>query len=121
MSSKNDPGNWNPHAADRDGAQEHREAPPAYEVHSSGSVLASSFAVNGSSALTSPFSWPIAKSCSEQGTVDVSFSGASPRLVNELLPFVDQPQGTDFVETSDIPSPHLNVVIHVVGSRGKLH
>lgn len=71
--------------------------------------------------VTSPIPRTTAKLCSEQGTVDVSFSGASPELVNRYLPPVEQSHGVDVEETSNTSSPHLNVVIHVVGSRGELH
>lgn len=55
----------------------------------------------------------------EQGTVDVSFSGASPELVNKYLPPIEQEYDTSAAEASKLPCPSLNIVIHVVGSRGR--
>jgi hypothetical protein len=48
MASRKDTKDVNAHAAEEDGdSQLFQEAPPPYEVHSSGPVLASSFAING--------------------------------------------------------------------------
>ncbi|KAJ4050970.1 hypothetical protein NW756_003883 [Fusarium oxysporum] len=80
------------------------DAPPPYELHSSGSVLASTSRVN------------------DHGGVDIEFSSLQPDEVNRLLP----PDKAQEIEpTSSLPSaapsgpcPALNVVIQVVGSRG---
>ncbi|KAF4337198.1 sterol glucosyltransferase [Fusarium beomiforme] len=77
------------------------DAPPPYELHSSGSVLASSSRVNG---------------------LDIEFSSLNADEVNRLLP----PRKSHELETtSNVPAatpsgpcPSLNVVIQVVGSRG---
>ncbi|ENH64141.1 Sterol 3-beta-glucosyltransferase [Fusarium oxysporum f. sp. cubense race 1] len=79
------------------------DAPPPYELHSSGSVLASTSRVN------------------DHGGVDIEFSSLQPDEVNRLLP----PDKAQEIEpTSSLlsaapsgPFPALNVVIQVVGSR----
>ncbi|KAM0703866.1 hypothetical protein Q7P35_008871 [Cladosporium inversicolor] len=99
MAARQDTKDVNAHAAEEDGnSQLFQEAPPPYEVHSSGPVLASSFAIN------------------EQGTVDVSFSGASPELVNDYLPPAEQSHDSEIADTTNLLCPPLNIVIHVVGS-----
>lgn len=94
--------------------------PPPYELHSTGSVLASSAAVNGEIChQLCQERLVLANVHTEFGTVDVSFSGISPEEINRLLPS-DNP-----LETSPEPArdqdhcPSLNIVIQVVGSRGK--
>ncbi|KAF9767666.1 hypothetical protein IL306_015126 [Fusarium sp. DS 682] len=79
------------------------DAPPPYELHSSGSVLASSSRVN------------------EHGGLDIEFSSLNSDEVNRLLP---PPKSHEPETTSNLPAdpsgpcPALNVVIQVVGSRG---
>ncbi|KAF5643402.1 sterol glucosyltransferase [Fusarium tjaetaba] len=81
------------------------DAPPPYELHSSGSILASTSRVN------------------DEGKVDIEFSSLQPDELNRLLP----PDKAQEIEPSSSLSPAappsgscpaLNVVIQVVGSRG---
>ncbi|KAG8675942.1 hypothetical protein FPOAC1_001937 [Fusarium poae] len=79
------------------------DVPPPYELHSSGTVLASSAAVN------------------EHGSLDITFSSMAPEEVNRLLPPPKTHQPESIAESSTTPQqpcPNLNVVIQVVGSRG---
>lgn len=104
MSSSKDIKNTNAHAFEDDSSQLSQDAPPPpYEVHSSGPVLSSSFGIN------------------DQGTVDVSFSGASPELVNDYLPPIHHLQDSAITDTTDSTCPPLNIAIHVVGSRGRFY
>ncbi|KAM6525894.1 hypothetical protein FALCPG4_011426 [Fusarium falciforme] len=75
------------------------DAPPPYELHSSGSILATSTTVN------------------VDGTLNVDFSSTSPGELNKLLPPVPRPSSHP-APRDDVPCPPLNVVIQVVGSRG---
>ncbi|ETS77967.1 hypothetical protein PFICI_10029 [Pestalotiopsis fici W106-1] len=77
------------------------EPPPPYELQSSGHVLASSATIQ------------------EDGSIAIAFSSKSPQDIEQLLPALPVSQA----ETEPIPQaaatcPALNVVIHVVGSRG---
>ncbi|KAM0358606.1 hypothetical protein ACHAO7_003691 [Fusarium culmorum] len=79
------------------------DVPPPYELHSSGTVLASSAAVN------------------EHGSLDITFSSMAPEEVNRLLPPQKPHQPESAAESSATPQqpcPRLTVVIQVVGSRG---
>ncbi|KAF5712393.1 sterol glucosyltransferase [Fusarium mundagurra] len=80
------------------------DAPPPYELHSSGSILASTSRVN------------------DEGKVDIEFSSLQPDEVNRLLP-PDKAQDIELSRSFSAaapsePCPALNVVIQVVGSRG---
>ncbi|KAL0929369.1 sterol glucosyltransferase [Colletotrichum truncatum] len=82
-------------------SEEFLDAPPPYEVHSSGEVLASSAAVNG------------------DGSIDISFSSHSPTQLQErLLQHSTQQQPVAASEYVRQEHPSLNIVIQVVGSRG---
>ncbi|RGP74453.1 hypothetical protein FLONG3_6012 [Fusarium longipes] len=79
------------------------DVPPPYELHSSGTVLASSAAVN------------------EHGSLDITFSSMAPEEVNRLLPPLKPQQSEPVTGLSAIPQqncPSLTIVIQVVGSRG---
>ncbi|KAH7150277.1 hypothetical protein B0J13DRAFT_549849 [Dactylonectria estremocensis] len=73
--------------------------PPPYELHSSGSVLASSTVINA------------------QGGVDIEFASTSLSDVDRLLPPICQPDKTEQTPSKK-PCPPLQIVIQVVGSRG---
>lgn len=60
----------------------------------------------------------LAETVIDQGAVDVDFSGASVEEVNRYLPPIEQPQDPESTHVDDTPCPPINVVIHVVGSRG---
>ncbi|KAH7134102.1 hypothetical protein EDB81DRAFT_694216 [Dactylonectria macrodidyma] len=74
------------------------DTPPPYELHSSGSVLASSTVINA------------------QGGVDIEFASTSPSDVDRLLPPICQPANPK--QHPPRPCPSLQIVIQVVGSRG---
>ncbi|KAM4067292.1 UDP-glucoronosyl and UDP-glucosyl transferase domain-containing protein [Hirsutella rhossiliensis] len=85
--------------SDEEGKGDHDwDAPPPYELHSSGSVLASSFAVTA------------------DGRLNVEFSSTAPQELERLLPPVPTPQPGE--AQAEIRCPTLNIVIQVVGSRG---
>ncbi|KKA30686.1 hypothetical protein TD95_004632 [Thielaviopsis punctulata] len=73
-------------------------APPPYELHSEGSVLTSSTAINA------------------QGGIDIRFSSIAPHELEALLPPLPKP--TEAAAGPVKPIPALNIVIQVVGSRG---
>ncbi|KAK8130689.1 glycosyltransferase family 28 domain-containing protein [Apiospora kogelbergensis] len=81
------------------------DAPPPYELHSTGDILASSAAIT------------------ENGSIDIAFNSTAPAELKQLIN--RQPQGlpSDPGVASAAPPPRrdvpgLNIVIQVVGSRG---
>ncbi|KAI1857259.1 uncharacterized protein JN550_013342 [Neoarthrinium moseri] len=75
------------------------DAPPPYELHSSGSVLASSAAIQA------------------DGSIKIGFSSPDPKAVTQLLPALPLSQPVPQTVSHET-CPALNIVIHVVGSRG---
>lgn len=80
------------------------DAPPPYQFHSSGSVLASSAAINAT------------------GGIDINFSSSRPQELERLLsppPLVRTNAWTPLqTPTGRMRCPTLNIVVQVVGSRG---
>jgi hypothetical protein len=55
----------------------------------------------------------------ECGMVDISFAGASPGTVNDYLPPIELLEDIEPQNFTSLSCPALNIVIHVVGSRGR--
>ncbi|KAH8901727.1 UDP-Glycosyltransferase/glycogen phosphorylase [Thozetella sp. PMI_491] len=81
------------------------EAPPAYELHSHGTIISSSAALKS------------------DGTIDIELSSSNAAQLEQLLPLpslstTDASPSASILESESEHYPQLNIVIHVVGSRG---
>lgn len=76
--------------------QDFLDAPPPYEVHSSGEFLSTAATIE------------------PDGTLHVELSSSKPSELQGLLPAPPEPVQP---ESPPGPCPQLNLVVHVVGSR----
>lgn len=103
------------------------DAPPPYELHATGDVLDSSAAVTGEACQFRNQchhrpSQAIADEYIGDGRINVTLTSKSPAKLAELLHLKRTPVPAvhELVSTNGSwKCPSLNVVIHVVGSRGK--
>lgn len=102
------------------------EAPPPYELHSTGDVLGSSAAVTGTATATE--SDGVSKTDQEnvdEGLIEIAFKSTAPAELKSLIDLQAQHQQAhpDASSGTFAPPPHkdvpgLNIVVQVVGSRG---